>query len=29
LGLGLANIVVHSIFLIGAFRLKPTSGPGA
>jgi len=29
LGLGLANIVVHSIVLIGAFRLKPTSGPGA
>jgi Domain of unknown function (DUF4209) len=29
LGLGLANIVVHSIVLIGTFRLKPTSGPGA
>jgi hypothetical protein len=27
LGLGLANIVVHSIVLIGAFRLKPASDP--
>jgi hypothetical protein len=29
LGLGLANIVVHSIVLIGTFRLEPAADAGA